>query len=383
MKLLYNLALTALCVVLISCRCSAQTTNLPTNLAAVAGDGSITLTWTPAAGSSYSEVMESTSANGPFQQAGTVTDASSGDTFLLTSLTNNLTYYFYIVPVGSGVPSATVSASTSVPAPTNLTATPGDAQVTLNWTASGGVGADNYNVYGASSASGPFSLLGNTLNQTTITTFVQSGLVNGDTYYYYVVPVNAGGTGASTPTVSTSVVLPSPTQLTATPGDGIESLNWTASSAPRASYYNVYQATSASGPFTEIGNTFGLASTTAYTQAGLVNETTYYYYVVPVNDGGIGVQSSTTSSELTLPAPTNVTATSGPGSVTLNWSASAAPGAYYYEIYESSTPNGTFSNIGTTEGQSSQTTYTQTGIPTGATYYYYVVPVDSGGPGIA
>ncbi len=76
-------------------------------------------------------------------------------------------------------------------APTGLTATPGNAQVSLAWGAS--AGALSYNVKRATVAGGPYTLVANT----TVRSFVNLGLVNGTTYYYVVSAVNSSGEGAN------------------------------------------------------------------------------------------------------------------------------------------------------------------------------------------
>jgi autotransporter-associated beta strand protein len=86
----------------------------------------------------------------------------------------------------------------SVPAaPTGLTATPGDSQVTLNWSAVSG--ATSYTVKQSAFAAGPFS------NVATATTNSQviTGLTNGSTYHFRVSASNAIGEGADSATVST------------------------------------------------------------------------------------------------------------------------------------------------------------------------------------
>jgi hypothetical protein len=81
--------------------------------------------------------------------------------------------------------------TTTVPsAPTGLTATAGNTQITLAWTASSG--AASYNVYRGTSAGGESS----TPIATGVTTvnYTNTGLTNGTTYYYKVKAVNSAGT---------------------------------------------------------------------------------------------------------------------------------------------------------------------------------------------
>jgi len=88
---------------------------------------------------------------------------------------------------------ATITVATSPPAPgapTGLTATPGNGQVSLTWTASSG--ATSYNAYRGTTAGAERP----TAIATGITTnsYIDSGLTNGMQYFYKVAAVNTGGT---------------------------------------------------------------------------------------------------------------------------------------------------------------------------------------------
>ncbi|MFM2297009.1 MAG: hypothetical protein RL117_716 [Verrucomicrobiota bacterium] len=105
----------------------------------------------------------------------------------------------------SELPSGTLQGPTT--APTNLTANNGSGSVGLSWNASGPAGT-RYYIARATSLSGPFVFIG----MTTGTSFSDTGLTNGTSYYYSV--HSANGSGLS----------PASTAVTATPaGD----LFWT------------------------------------------------------------------------------------------------------------------------------------------------------------
>ena len=74
-------------------------------------------------------------------------------------------------------------------APAGLTATPGSAQAALSWTASNG--ATSYNVYRGTYSGGESSTA--IATGITGTSYTNTGLTNGTTYYYTVAAVNAGG----------------------------------------------------------------------------------------------------------------------------------------------------------------------------------------------
>jgi len=98
---------------------------------------------------------------------------------------------YALVEVGDGIPSASVTFLNGVvpPTPTGLTATAGNAQVAMSWTNSSG--ATSYNIYRATAPGGE----GTTpIATASSTSYTNTGLTNGTTYYYKVAAVDASGT---------------------------------------------------------------------------------------------------------------------------------------------------------------------------------------------
>ena len=83
----------------------------------------------------------------------------------------------WVVPVSVTVPSA----------PASLTATPGNTQVSLSWSAV--TGATSYNVYDSTSSSGSYTKVASSTNTNSTVT----GLTNGTAYYFVVTAVNNSG----------------------------------------------------------------------------------------------------------------------------------------------------------------------------------------------
>jgi hypothetical protein len=100
-------------------------------------------------------------------------------------------------------------APTGPSAPTNLAATPGNGKVTLSWT--GVSGATSYNIYRGTSSGGEALLLGGV----SATTYSDTSVANGTTYYYKVSAVNANGESGYSNEASALPALPNGTyQLT-------------------------------------------------------------------------------------------------------------------------------------------------------------------------
>ncbi|MCZ8520327.1 MULTISPECIES: endo-1,4-beta-xylanase [Paenibacillus] len=96
----------------------------------------------------------------------------------------------YWAIVGTSVPQAP-------PAPAGLTASAGNAQASLSWSAS--AGAASYTVKRAATSGGPYTTVAAGV---TGTSYTDTGLTNGTTYYYVVTAVNEAGSSPSTAPVS-------------------------------------------------------------------------------------------------------------------------------------------------------------------------------------
>jgi hypothetical protein len=103
---------------------------------------------------------------------------------------------------GSSSPSAPMGPS----APSGVTATPGNNQVALAWSAS--TGATGYSIARATASAGPYTSIGTSSS----TSFTDTGAVNGTAYYYEVSASNAMGSSASSAAVAATPVALSRTQ---------------------------------------------------------------------------------------------------------------------------------------------------------------------------
>src|ERR1700685_1850802 len=254
-------------------------------------------------------------------------------------------------------------------APMGVTAVAGNAQVTLNWTASSG--ATGYYVKRSTTSGGPYTQIS---TQATASD-TDTGLTNGTKYFYVVSADNSAGQGANSAEVTATPVLAAPsvpTGLAATAGNAQASLSWAATSG--ASSYHVKRSAT-SGSETQIS----APTSNSYTDTGLTNGTKYFYVVSAVNSGGESANSSevaaTPSAPLTAPAtPTGLHATGGNAQVSLSWSASTS--AASYNVKRSTTNGGPYN---TAVASPTVTNYTETPVTNGTTYYYVVSAVNSAG----
>ncbi len=172
-------------------------------------------------------------------------NATSNRVFSLTTA-NIASAFLQIVP--GNVP----------PAPAGLAATAGNAQVSLTWSAA--TGATGYNVKRSLTNGGPYS---NVATNVTATSFTNTGLTNGTTYFYVVTAVNASGESP----VSTQASA----QPTAPTGDtgGVTVTRVVTASSP---WYNELQVRLANtAPITAMTITVVVQRTTGVSHSGQYN----------------------------------------------------------------------------------------------------------------
>ncbi|RKL69239.1 pectate lyase [Salipaludibacillus neizhouensis] len=110
--------------------------------------------------------------------------------------------------------------------PKGLSATIGDQKVELNWISA--KGASSYNIKRSTNESGPFEVVESGVSETR---YVDSNLVNDETYYYVVSAVNTvGESNNSNQVIATPTVIPnppaSPSGLSVIPRDSQIDLSW-------------------------------------------------------------------------------------------------------------------------------------------------------------
>jgi fibronectin type 3 domain-containing protein len=404
----------------------------PTGLTATPGNAQVSLSWIPPASDGGAaitgyDVYEGTSSRG--ESATPVNGALITATgFTVTGLTNGTTYYFTVDAVNdadlhsaaSAEASAAPVAPTTAPgAPSGLTATAGNGQVSLSWTApasDGGAQITSYDVYEGTTGDVKTTAPAASSKGTSVTV---KNLANGTTYYFKVAAVNTVGVGpassAASATPAAAITKPGPPSgLTATPGRGQVTLSWTAPTSDGGagiSGYLVYQGTSPGG---EAGTSVNGSpvSATSYTVTGLANGTTYYFKVAAVNDAkqqgndsgeasATPVSAAASASATTSTSkgsgtgasgapggPTGLTATAGNAQVSLSWTAPASDGGSplaRYQVYLGTTPGtpGTPGTSGLAAGTPVKsvtgTSTVVTGLTNGTTYYFAVTAVNTDG----
>ncbi|MGO8673865.1 MAG: hypothetical protein ACLQVD_21215 [Capsulimonadaceae bacterium] len=151
---------------------------------------------------------------------------------------------------------------------------------------------------------------------------------------------------------------PPPSYVVANPGNSQIEISWAYSAG--ATSYDVFRGT-ASG---QEGLFADGITTTSYDDVYATNGVTYYYKITAVSNGQQSVSSPEVSAS---PGLMQLTATPGNGSIALSWPSVAGTTVYY--IYKATQPGGEVQTYVT-----GGTSYTDTNVTNGITYYYYVKP---------
>jgi large repetitive protein len=343
----------------------------PTGLAATRGDGQVALTW--AANSEYDvngyRVLRDGTAVG--------TTGAGTRSYTDTGLTNDRAYGYALQaldtsgntsPASSPAVSATPTDLTPPAVPTGVTATRGDSQVTVSWTANGEGDLASYRV-----------LRDGTVVATVdspATSWSDTGRTNGTTYQYAVQAVDTHGnaSAASSPAVSATpadLTPPAvPTGLAAVRGDGQVALTWTANTEADLAGYDLYR-----DRVRVQGAVLG-AGATSFTDTGLTNDVTYTFTLrARDRDGNSSVSSagvSATPTDLTPPAvPARPSAVAGDTVVSLSWTPNRETDLASYQVLRDG------SVIATVTKPS--TTYDDRSVTNGTTYGYTLKALDTHG----
>ncbi len=262
--------------------------------------------------------------------------------------------------------------------PQNLQGSSSDGNAVLTWDASanGGVSLISYHIYRSTSSNTETEIA--TVSGTTLT-YTDTSVAGGQDYYYKVAADN-GYIG----TLSSEVLVTMPPgkpgtvrDLQAVPGDGMMNLTWSAPLGDGGSAitnYKIYRSTE-SGAEALIDTTAD--ATRSFQDGSLVLGETYYYQVTAINS--IGESAKCTEVMITFiqvpTAPRDLQAEVGSGQIELTWLAPLDNGGNpisYYGINRLNVTGGGDWSLwySYTEGQ---TFFNDTDVQLGCTYRYSVI----------
>jgi trimeric autotransporter adhesin len=348
----------------------------PTIGVATASNAQATVNFTPPAFDGGITITSYTvTSNDGISASGTINPIT------VTGLTNGTAYTFTVTATnanGTGpasAPSNSVTPAAIVPgAPTIGTATAGNAQASVSFTAPATDGGSPITSYTVTSSPGSKTGSG-TASPITVT-----GLTNGTAYSFTVTATNAVGTSsASRASNSVTPVSPltapgAPTSATATAGNAQAAVSFTAPASNGGSAITSYTVTSNPGSKT------GSGAASPITVTGLTNGTAYTFTVTATNANGTGPASASSNSvtPATVPgAPTIGTAVTGNAQATASFTAPASNGGSAITSYTVT------SNPGSKTGSGTASPITVTGLTNGTAYTFTVTATNAVGTGPA
>jgi hypothetical protein len=218
----------------------------------------------------------------------------AGTSVLTMNTTSAATPYALSLTVTGTSGALTHTASTTLvlqlAAPASLQATAGDAQAMLSWPAV--PGATGYDVKRSTISGGPYLSVGCPAS----TSFTDTGLVDGATYYYVVSALfsggpDLGGEGADSPeaAVTPGIAPPANLKASATKLRGQIQLAWAQSPAPGVTANNIYRRLN-NGAYPKTP-TKSIAPATSYLDSGL-SHARYCYVVTAVTAAGESKRSN-------------------------------------------------------------------------------------------
>jgi RHS repeat-associated protein len=291
--------------------------------------------------------------------------------------------------------SFTVTTSATLPgAPTDLSAFAGNGQVGLGWNApssNGGAAITNYRVFrGTNSSNTLIVTSGGCANLGVALGCTDTGLTNGQSYYYIVSAVNSVGQGAPSNGVTATPVAP----VQAPSISGLSPSSYAASNSNQTMTINGsnFQSGATVTFHDPQGNSY--VRTPAFVSSSQLSHAfnndsdvgTWTVFVTNPNAQTSNTLSFTVTTSATLPgAPTDLSAFAGNGQVGLGWNAPSSNGGAAitnYRVFRGTNSSNTLivtsggcANLGVALG------CTDTGLTNGQSYYYIVSAVNSVGQG--
>jgi len=337
--------------------------NGPTGLAAAPGTSKVVLTWNAVSGASNYNIQRATASAGPYSA---IKNNNTTTTYTDSTAAAGTTYYYKVNynvnGVGASYYCSPVSA-TPTGALATVTVTPGSATVdtgtnqqftamgtdsfgnnvipqpTFTWATTGGGTIDASGLFSATTAGGPFAVT------------ATSGTINGAASLTVTNPIPAAPSNV-TPTWATML-------------NGWLKLTWTDNSSNETGF--TIQTLSGT-----TWNTYATvaANTTTYTRTGLnMPSGPYNLRVIATGTAGNSAPSNQVTFSIPTPPtmPDTLVATPGSGQVALSWT--AVSGANNYNIQRATASGGPYTVI---KYNNAGTTYTDTSVTNGTTYYYKV-----------
>lgn len=296
-KLFLKLMAISLCALLAISFCPkpslAAIPSIPTGLSATSvSSGQINLSWHYNSDAAYYYIYRSTS----YYDSYSIIGYQSANSYTDTGLASGTTYYYRIQAFnneGSSSLSSPVYAMTTDYSNYLSATASGTNQINLAWNHYSG--ASYYYVTRSTSYSGSYSIV----TTTTASSYTDTSLSQGTTYYYRIQAMNSSGSTIYYSDIASATSNSGNSNLTAAATSQSQIyLSWP--SVSEAANYYISRSSSYAGTYSYITST----SSTAYTDSSLTSGTAYYYKVQAVRANGSSLYTFSPSGATTYTAGT-------------------------------------------------------------------------------
>ena len=333
-------------------------------------DGSLKLKWTGLDNVDYYEIWRDTKDAYDYEKIDEVSDATS---FIDDTVETGTKYYYLVRPVFNDGTTGEYSKSISGVAlgKTNLTKIEAKSgkQVTLTWKKVSK--AEGYLIYRKDTDDGKYNQIGTVTSGSTLT-YTDTVKSNNKTYTYKVQAYNTNngkqGVGAYSSTKSAKTLAKAKITGITSSDEEVLKISWKKVSGAKG--YIISRSTKKDSGYKEIDTVTGK---TSYSDDTVKAGKTYYYKVEAynVNSGtkGYGGASDAVAGKTAKRTKITSIVSTNEKTLTIKWN--KISGAYGYRIKRSTEEDGTYKVIKTIKSGNT-TSYKDTSVKAGKTYYYTV-----------
>ncbi len=335
------------------------------------------ITWTEVDGADGYQIYRSTAEDGIYTCIKTITDGSTVS-YTNSGLTVGKTYYYKVRAYALDSSNSRVYSDFSevryMPAAVVFDSVYSNSisRIRILWNEVSG--ADGYQIWRADSEDGTYTIV-KTITDGTTTSYSNTGLESGHTYYYKMrayTTVDDSKVFGTFSDVKVVPVMPETVTLENVYSNSTSCVRILWNEVDGAAGYQIWRADSEDGTYSII-KTITSGSTTSYNNTDVSSGQTYFYKMraYAESDGSkvFGAYSEVVAVSVMPDTPTLTTASYTSGIAKLSWD--EIDGAAGYQIWRADSANGTYTLVKSiTDG--STTSYSNSGLTSGNTYYYKV-----------
>ena len=335
-------------------------------------DGSLKIKWSGLDNVDYYEIWRDTKDAYDYEKIDEVSDATS---FIDDTVELGTRYYYLVRPVFNDGTTGEYSKSISgvALAKTNFTKVEAKSgkKVALTWEKVSQ--AEGYLIYRKDSEDGKYNQIGKVTSEKTLT-YTDTVKSNNKTYTYKIQAYNTNngkqGVGAYSSTKSAKTLAKAKITGITSSNEEVLKISWNKVSGAKG--YIISRSTKKDSGYSEIDTVSG-EKTTSYTDDTVKAGKTYYYKVEAynVNSGtkGYGGASDAVAGKTAKRTKITSIVSTNEKTLTIKWN--KITGAYGYRIKRSTDEDGTYKVVKTIKSGNT-TSYKDTSVKAGKTYYYTV-----------